>query len=418
MTLTATADANNQFEGWTGCDSEPSGNCKVTMDEAKLVEAEFAPIPTEEFELEVEVTGNGDVDSSPAGILNCRESSGDCEDEYAEGTEVTLTATPDVGNQFEGWTGCDSEPSGNCKVTMDEAKLVEAEFAPIPTEEFELEVEVTGNGDVDSSPAGILNCRESSGDCSDEYTEGTEVTLTATADANNQFEGWTGCDSEPAANKCKVTIDEAKFVEAEFAPIERTLTVNTAGTGSGTVTCDGGECEASYPHGTEVTLAASADSGSTFAGWSGGGCSGTGSCEVTLTADTTVTATFNVSGGGGGDGGGGTTPPPPPPPSEAAGVAQVGGSAVVKAGKALLKLTCKGGPCKGLVKLFAKLPGSKKSVLIGKASFSIAAGAKKTVKVKITNGKAKKLFKQGKTLRAQAKGTGVKTRSVKLKPAK
>jgi hypothetical protein len=43
-----------------------------------------------------------------------------------------------------------------------------------------------------------------------------------------------------------------------------------------------------------VTLTASPDSGSSLAGWSGGGCSGTGSCAVTMTADQTVTATFNA----------------------------------------------------------------------------------------------------------------------------
>ena len=32
--------------------------------------------------------------------------------------------------------------------------------------------------------------------------------------------------------------------------------------------------------------------GSTFTGWSGGGCSGTGTCTVTVSAATTVTATF------------------------------------------------------------------------------------------------------------------------------
>ncbi len=35
-----------------------------------------------------------------------------------------------------------------------------------------------------------------------------------------------------------------------------------------------------------------ATGGSTFTGWSGGGCSGTGTCQVTLNSDTTVTATF------------------------------------------------------------------------------------------------------------------------------
>jgi beta-lactam-binding protein with PASTA domain len=47
---------------------------------------------------------------------------------------------------------------------------------------------------------------------------------------------------------------------------------------------------------------ATADPGSTFTGWSGGGCSGTSNCVVTLNSDTAVTATFT------------TNPPPPPKP--------------------------------------------------------------------------------------------------------
>jgi Tol biopolymer transport system component len=78
------------------------------------------------------------------------------------------------------------------------------------------------------------------------------------------------------------------------------LTVATAGTGSGTVTsapagisCPG-TCTFPYGPGATVTLTATAGSGAYFAGWSGGGCSGTSNtCKVTLSADTTVTATFN-----------------------------------------------------------------------------------------------------------------------------
>ncbi|GLC25000.1 hypothetical protein rosag_15130 [Roseisolibacter agri] len=43
-----------------------------------------------------------------------------------------------------------------------------------------------------------------------------------------------------------------------------------------------------------MTLTATPTAGSTFAGWSGGGCSGTGSCVVALSAAQTVTATFGI----------------------------------------------------------------------------------------------------------------------------
>ncbi|MEO8637464.1 MAG: LamG-like jellyroll fold domain-containing protein [Candidatus Taylorbacteria bacterium] len=85
-------------------------------------------------------------------------------------------------------------------------------------------------------------------------------------------------------------------------PTTFTLTITKAGTGGGTVTSTGGSvscgstCSASgLTSGTVSTLTAVATSGSTFTGWSGGGCSGTGTCVVTVASNTTVTATFNLS---------------------------------------------------------------------------------------------------------------------------
>ncbi len=78
------------------------------------------------------------------------------------------------------------------------------------------------------------------------------------------------------------------------------LTVTKNGTGTGKVTslpaginC-GIDCTETYPSGTDVTLTATADSGKTFTGWSGGGCSGTGLCSVKMTGSLTVTATFDT----------------------------------------------------------------------------------------------------------------------------
>ncbi len=54
----------------------------------------------------------------------------------------------------------------------------------------------------------------------------------------------------------------------------------------------GSTCSAQFDQGTQVTLSANPAPGSAFAGWSGGGCSGTGSCQVQLNTDKTVTASF------------------------------------------------------------------------------------------------------------------------------
>jgi rubredoxin len=75
------------------------------------------------------------------------------------------------------------------------------------------------------------------------------------------------------------------------------LSVAKAGTGTGTVTSSpagincGSDCSESYAAGTNVTLTTSSVTGSTFTGWSGG-CAGTGTCTLTMTAARSVTANF------------------------------------------------------------------------------------------------------------------------------
>ena len=96
---------------------------------------------------------------------------------------------------------------------------------------------------------------------------------------------------------------------------QRTLTVSV--NGPGTVAGSGiacpGDCTESYEDGAQVTLTATPAGGAEFAGWSGS-CGGSSICQITLTADTAVTAAFNTSlpgGSGGGNanpGGGGRKP--------------------------------------------------------------------------------------------------------------
>jgi hypothetical protein len=55
-----------------------------------------------------------------------------------------------------------------------------------------------------------------------------------------------------------------------------------------------GTCLASFAHNTTVYLTANPVGEYVFGGWSGGGCSGTGTCAVPMTAATTVTAPFVI----------------------------------------------------------------------------------------------------------------------------
>jgi Divergent InlB B-repeat domain len=409
--LTATPKAGFFFAGWFGCDAEPSATkCEITVyeEEEFTVEAEFSKI--EEFPLVLEKpgTGQGNVTSFPSGI-SCGVT---CEAEYLEGTKVVLTASPAADSVFEGWTGCDAEPSTTkCEVTILGETTVAAEFTAIEKSPLVLEKLGTGQGNVTSFPSGI-SCGVT---CKAEYLEGTKVVLTASASSGSAFEGWTGCDTPSATNKCEVTILGETIVQAEFGFSSKpkySLTVATAGTGTGTVSCNGGVCASSYDQGAKVTLTASAASGSGFSGFSGGGCSGTGSCIVTINADTTVTAVFNAN----------PSPTCATSPSlcpAVPGKARAAASAQARGGKAMLRLSCSGGPCQGKLSLTARVKRTYKttSAVIGKASFSLADGASATLKVKLLSA-AKQELDKGKTIRAKLTGAAIVSSTVKLKPAK
>ncbi|GEM_PF-743030 len=99
------------------------------------------------------------------------------------------------------------------------------------------------------------------------------------------------------------------FVQAGGQTVSKIALVKTAlpslakldvtKTGSGTITstpagisCDT-DCTEDYALNTQVTLTATVATGSTFLGW-GGACSGTSSCQVTMSQAQNVTANFNV----------------------------------------------------------------------------------------------------------------------------
>ncbi len=255
------------------------------------------PPPTN-FQLAVKGagTGAGTVTSTPAGI-NCGTT---CSSSFASGTAVTLSAAPNSGSTFAGWSGSCSG-TGACSVTMSANAAVTATFNAAAPANYQLNVQAAGSGagTITSTPAGI-HCGQT---CSASFASGSAVTLSATPSAGSTFAGWSGSCSGTGA--CTVTMTGDASVTATFTvaqAIDYQLSVQEAGSGVGTVTSNPGgincgqACSASFASGTAVTLSATANAGSTFAGWSGG-CSGTGLCSVTLAANTAVTATFNSGSG-------------------------------------------------------------------------------------------------------------------------
>lgn len=73
-------------------------------------------------------SGSGTVTSVPAGI-SCGT---DCSEGYADGTTVTLTASPSAGSQFTGWSGAGCSGTATCSVTMSQVRDIAAAFSLIP----------------------------------------------------------------------------------------------------------------------------------------------------------------------------------------------------------------------------------------------------------------------------------------------
>jgi hypothetical protein len=132
----------------------------------------------------------------------------------------------------------------------------------------------------------------SSSGCS--WTSSAPSSITFATEGTKTAYGW--C-KDAAANVSTVATDTSIVdVLAQY-----TLTVSKAGTGTGTVTSAlggincGTTCLAIYSENTTVTLTAVATGDDTFYGWSGSGCSGTGTCVVVMTQNSIVIPTFTAA---------------------------------------------------------------------------------------------------------------------------
>ena len=285
VTLLATASTGSTFTGWSGggC-SGTTTFCTVTMDMIQFVSADFT-IDTNTLTVNKTGAGAGTVVSDPGGI-SCGET---CSTTYDFGEVVTLTAVPETGSSFSGWSGGGCTGTGTCVVTMDAARSVTATFG-LETHTITVEKSGDGTGTVTASTGGI-NCGAT---CMADYEFGTMVTFTASATAGSTFAGWGGaCASAGASSTCMVSISMAATVSATFTLGSDVLSVSKAGNGDGTITSTpagidcGSTCATSFTNGTEVTLVANPSPGSIFTGWSGA-CSGSGDCTVTVSSAVSV----------------------------------------------------------------------------------------------------------------------------------
>jgi hypothetical protein len=180
-------------------------------------------------------TGSGRVSSAAAGI-NCASS---CVTQIMEDTKITLTATPDSGSTFTGWSGGACSGIGDCSLTVEGDVGVVATFnatggssGPPPAPRtggqpatFPLTVRAIqkagGSGTITSTPAGI-DCGST---CTATFPAGSIVTLRATRNFG-AFLGWGGARSTKAET-CSVVMDASTHLTATFGVGEMEIVTST-----------------------------------------------------------------------------------------------------------------------------------------------------------------------------------------------
>jgi hypothetical protein len=141
VTLTAHPSANADFAGFTGDCTDAGLTCTTTMNQARAVTATFT-VKRHGLTVLVSGEGSGSVSSTPAGI-DCPS---DCDEAFDEGTEVTLTAHPDAGSDFGGFSGGGCSGDGTtCTITIgaDDAAIDAGFTRPASGDKTPPETEIT-----------------------------------------------------------------------------------------------------------------------------------------------------------------------------------------------------------------------------------------------------------------------------------
>ncbi len=222
-TLTALPDVGWTFLDWKGNAESTATTITLRMTGEKRVRARFGTV------IKPQKNGNGTVTLDPPSPP------------YPYGTTVRVTATPDAGNYFTGWSGIVGGTRNPLTyVVKDGTPLIRGSFAALPPDQNTLTVTHQGLGRTTVTPQASY------------YAPGEPVTVTATADSGQAFLGWAG-DAAGTDNPLSVTMDKSRSLRALFTERPR-LAIQSIGREGVLVTLVGAT-KATYAIETSTDLA-------------------------------------------------------------------------------------------------------------------------------------------------------------------
>lgn len=198
---------------------------------------------------------------------------------YASGATVRLTAIPQPGYVFNGWSGHATGKENPLEVIVEGDRLITATFLASDARCYlGLETTPMHGGEVFVSPE------------AENYPINSVVTLQASANPGFRFSHWGGI---PGVQDTTATLrlDSSKNITAVFDvyyPLE--LTVEPAG--RGTVSISQLPGQAGYAQGTVLTLTAEPAHGYKFERWGGSVSGSENPLTIMVSSQQTITAHF------------------------------------------------------------------------------------------------------------------------------
>ena len=204
VTLTAVPGAGLKFGSWSGDVTGTENPKQVVMNAPKNVTASF--VTDVQYTVTATANGAGTVTKTPDKAS------------YSAGEQVTITATPSLGNTFTNWSGDYNTTTNPLIITVNANVNVVGNFATAPPRT--LTVNITGPGTVTKNPDKVT------------YLHGETVTLTAAPTGDAAFTGWSGA-ATGTNPQTTVVMDGDKTVNANFAENIYTLTTQVVPEGTG-----------------------------------------------------------------------------------------------------------------------------------------------------------------------------------------
>ena len=262
VTLSVTSDTTNgySFGYWSGSILGNDNPLTFQITSDINLTANFG---LNAYTLELNATAGGTVSGSgniPHGILR------------------TITATPNVGYSFAGWTGegVTDPASATTTVNMVQARSVSASFSS-------LNYTVTGRAGI----GGSIN------DINGSYSYDSNISIIATPNTGYTFLNWTqsgnGISNTLHPNTI-LSVDNNQSIQANFTPINYDLNITTSTGGSVSTSPSG----VTQPYNSVISLIATPDNGYYFSGWQGSGINDLNSTATTITisGDHSIHANF------------------------------------------------------------------------------------------------------------------------------